>query len=504
MSTTPRGRSTILTEGVESGSRERSEAIPTAYRLAIALMGKGSTNHLHRQEVVDALRERGIQVTFLVREDYVGLLQPLPACRYVSCRFHEPSGWKGTLEPLLRHLRSLYPAADPGKRLLFKHRDRTRRGLLGMVLQAVLHGLARYRGIMRLAVAVEGRLFSPDRVQGLDPASVDQLLLLNIGMAGGDREAALTWWARRHGISVVHVVGNYDNLSSAGFRGVPVDALVVWGPSMRDDAVRLHGIPVERVRPIGAIRYNSIDRTVRMDREAFLRSRGLDPAKTTILFAGSLAEFHYFEMLEVLRHLNRAGDRYQLILRVYPNKALMSSVYLDPLVGYASRLPGVYVSLADPHARSGARDREVLQIEETELWHALKHADVIVNLYSTIALEACIFDKPAINMWYFAPDNKLVVASPVYAAFPELQHNRRLAAYGAIRVARSRGELVAAIEEAVRDPLAFKAERQRAVEQECGPLDGRACERLAAVCASAYATRGAATSRPEGKAGGAR
>jgi CDP-glycerol glycerophosphotransferase (TagB/SpsB family) len=142
----------------------------------------------------------------------------------------------------------------------------------------------------------------------------------------------------------------------------------------------------------------------------------------------------------------------------------------------------VYVSLADPHHRKGARDREVLQIEESELWHALKYADIVVNLYSTISLEACIFDKPAINMWYFGWPGRLAASSPVWKPYPGLIHNRRMTAYGAFAVARDRRSLMAEIRHALDDPRRFRAERAGAVAKECGSLDGLVCDRLAEEC----------------------
>lgn len=456
-------------------------------RTAIALIGKGATNHLHRAEVVDAFRKRNIEVVFLVREDYLPLLDRLPSCEYVVCRFAPGPGKHERLCDLLRYVRSLYPSTDPARRRLFRLRTGDRRGVRQRVVQTALNAVARSRRAMELLVAVEERLDGGLRVEGPDPRSFDQLLMLGVGVGAMRLETALTRWARRSGLRVVHVVGNYDNLSSAGFRGIPVDRLLVWGPNMQEEAVRLQGIPPDRVTAIGAVRYSSIPRYVTRDREGFLRSIGLDPARRTVLFAGSTSAFHYFEILQVVEELNRRQDVYQLILRVYPNKMLMNSVYMPALLAYAAGRPGVYVSLADPHYASGARDREVLQIEESELWHALRHADVVVNLYSTIALEACIFDRPAINMWYFPPATGLESRGEPYP-YSELIHNRRLAAYGALAVARTREELLSAIAAAVRDPAGRQRERRHAVARECGPLDGQACERLADACAEAYGT----------------
>ena len=465
----------------------RNESHPV-YRLGIALLGKGATNHLHRPEVVEALKAKGISVCFLVREDYFPLLQRMDGCHYTKLRIESRKDKVAWILGYLRYLRSLYPAKDIARRHRFKVQNRIRKGVCSKFFHALSFFLARYRSVMKLTVFIEGLFHRSIRIEGIDPSELDQLLLLGIGSAGSELEGMLTWWARRNNISVVHAVGNYDHLSSKGFRGVPVDKLLVWGPSMKEDAVHLQGIPRERVRMIGAVRYSRIDQMIRHDRETFFRSRGLDPERRTILFAGSLFEFHYFEMLETYRQLCKEDDRYQLIIRVYPNKILMTSPYIRPLLEYAKTLPYVYTSLGDPYFREGEAEdeREVLQIEEEELWHCLKYSDVVINLFSTIALEACIFDKPVINMWYFPVERRLTILNPVYVDPSFLIHNRKLASYGAMRKVSSRKELIATVKEVLKHPGRFVHERRMTVQQECGTLDGGAPRRLAEACFEAF------------------
>ena len=459
------------------------------YRIGIALLGKGATNHLHRREVVDALNGRGIQVTFLVREDYMPLLEQLDGCEYSRCSFQQEVGRVAYFRGLFRYLRGLYPASDPGVRQFHKVKNHTRQRLRSRIGDTVLFFLARYHSIMRVAVNLETLLYRNVVVEGIDATQVNQLLILGLGVTGTQMEGDLTWWARSHLLPVVHIVGNYDNLSSQGFRGVPVDRILVWGESMKNDAVNLQAIPEDRVTMIGTIRYDAIAHEIKEDRKTFLISKGLDPGKKTILFAGSMMAYHYYEALAILKELQDSGIDCQMVLRIYPNKGLMDSVYMEPLLAYAAQMSDVYVSLADPHYQSGSRDHEVLQIEETELWHTLKHSDTVINLFSTIALEACVFDRPVIHMWYFAPKGRLAVAPAIYGAYPSLIHNRRLLSYGAIKVATNRKRLLKEIHSALEQPERFHQERVHAVSKECGNLDGYVCERLAEACVEAYADR---------------
>jgi hypothetical protein len=450
------------------------------HRLAITLIAKGSVNNLHRRDMVEAFRARGVDVRFLVREAYAHLIQPLPGCTYLTCRFAQETGRLKYWRDVFRYARSLYPHGGTSRSILARPQGRRQQ-----IQYRVLHALASHPLPMRVAQRMEERLYRTRTVEGLDPAAIDQLLLQGIGIHGAEHETSLTWWARQHGISVVHMVGNYDHLSSKGYRGVPVDRLLVWGPVMRDDAVRLHGIPPERVRMIGAARYDAVVHDVADDRSTFLGRIGLDPAKRTILFAGSGAEYHYFEMLQAFEELRTKHGDYQLILRTYPDKVLMASPFMTPLIEYARTVPGVYVSVGDPHARLPGMERELPQIEQADLWHALRHCDVVVNLYSTIALEACLFDKPAVYLDYFPMTGYAWRKPPAYVDYGRYVHNRRLVSYGATPIARDRAALLRLIQDAVADPGRHKRERALAVQQELGQLDGRVTERLADACIEA-------------------
>ena len=56
----------------------------SGYRLLIALIAKGSMNNLHRSDIVDTFESKGIEVSFLVRKDYLALLSRIEGCQYLT------------------------------------------------------------------------------------------------------------------------------------------------------------------------------------------------------------------------------------------------------------------------------------------------------------------------------------------------------------------------------------------------------------------------------------
>jgi hypothetical protein len=452
------------------------------YRLLIPLIAKGSMNNLHRTDVVDAFRTRGIEVKFLVREDYVSLIKPIDGVRYLTCRFPDEIGMKGIIRRFLRYLRSLYPIGAVGRR---ETRPRTQRFRMKAAHFAV-EFIARFKLTMRLVTWLEKYFYRSEVIEDLSVDDFDQLLLLGVGADGAEHETKLTWWARQKGIPHVHVIGNWDTFTSKGYPGVRVDTLLVWGPVMKRDAIALHDIPEERIKLIGAVRYDRLKKTIIEQRDAFLKRCGLDSDKKTILFAGPLSGDQYFEMLKVYECLCETDGCYQMIFRMYPNKKFMESVYVKPIIHYAKSLPGVYVSIGDPDYRTGDKEEAVLKIEQYELWHAFEYSDLVVNYFSTAALEACLFNKPVISMNYRPLEDYGWLAPPDYADHASLPHNQRLKDYGAVHRVSSREELIEAIRTAVLYPDRYSAGRRTAAEQELGVLDGHVIERLVESFCNAY------------------
>ena len=453
------------------------------YRLIIALIAKGSMNNLHREDIVEVFRAKGVDVGFLVREDYIDLIERIPDCRYLTCQFPAEEGRNGFWKHFCRHLRGLYPVAAEGRRWTAPRKQQWRKRFSEKFLESI----SQYKSVMRLIRRFEQRLYTPIEIAGIQPEDMDQLLLLGVGAHGSEHESALTWWARQHDVSVVHMIGNWDTFTSKGYPGAPVDTCLVWGPVMHRDAVDMHDIPESAIEEIGCLRYDRLKDTLIESREAFFKRIGLNPEKKTIMYAGPLSADQYYEMLAAFEELNQEGQDLQMIFRVYPHKDFMHGPYTKPLINYARSLDGVYVSLGDPDYRIGRRDEAVPNIEQFELWHSLAYSDVVVNYFSTIALEASFFDKPVISLAYRPMQDYGWIHPPKYANHPDLTHNKRLREYGVVNMVLSREALQVAISEALELPDAAKNVRSETVRLELGKLDGHVVERLADACVRNYA-----------------
>jgi CDP-glycerol glycerophosphotransferase (TagB/SpsB family) len=101
---------------------------------------------------------------------------------------------------------------------------------------------------------------------------------------------------------------------------------------------------------------------------------------------------------------------------------------------------------------------------------------VVVNVASTISIEACIFDTPVVNINFDgADDSPYVKSARRYYSFT---HYVNITSRGAVRVATSPGELVRDVAAYLKDPSIDHAGRTQVVLDQCQFIDGRSAERV--------------------------
>jgi len=131
-------------------------------------------------------------------------------------------------------------------------------------------------------------------------------------------------------------------------------------------------------------------------------------------------------------------------------------------------------------ARAGDGHSVDVAAENTRhLADTMCHSDVVINVASTIAIEASVFDTPVVNVAFDEDDadTRPFLTSPL--RYYSYTHYQQIVRAGAVRIARSAGEAVDLINGYLADPSRDAAGRRRAVAEQCEFTDGRSAERLA-------------------------
>jgi hypothetical protein len=299
-------------------------------------------------------------------------------------------------------------------------------------------------------------------------------------------EVPLLRTAVRRGVRSMAVDPSWDNFTNKLIPVRRVDRLIVWNELMKEQAVEFHGYAPDEVRVAGTPQWDLYFKEgTTAPREAFFRQIGADPLRKLVTVTTTPREL-YSHHDHVLRVLNRAmsdnawREKAQLLVRLHPR---------DQLEAYAEFESAPNLIIEKPF-RATVRAGDGLSIDITtenqrHLANTMRHSDVVVNVASTLAIEAAIFDTPVVNVSFDgeAPADWLRSARRYY----RFTHYVNITRHGAVRVAESPAQLVEQVGRYLDDPSLDREGRGRVVHEQCQFLDGRSGERVAALVAGELA-----------------
>jgi hypothetical protein len=359
---------------------------------------------------------------------------------------------------------------------LFKNRP-----LAGLVMRAINRTVANRRGYRDLYRGVEARVNRSRRVKALLRELRPDLLVLTNPF--GTVNTVYLLHAKELKIPVVCQMASWDNITAKGTPLLMPDYFISWGPIMTQEMVEIYRFPRTRIHECGVPHFDIYTQNGRLTpRHRILSDLNLPP-DLPYIFYGTVAEMYCPNEIEILRWLAErvTTDAFarpcSLIIRPHP--LALSGIYSssDQKLEQLKALAGPRVALNIPTIVSEQLNWDLPKHDMHHLASLLTSSAMCLNASSTLCLDACMADCPVINIgfdgWHSLPYH--------WSARQTLDftHMAKLLALGGIRVARSFSDLESQINVYLDDPHRDEKGRSVSVEQECGPRDGRASERVA-------------------------
>jgi hypothetical protein len=286
--------------------------------------------------------------------------------------------------------------------------------------------------------------------------------------------------AKKRGIPVLCLVESWDNFICKGPLSVVPDRMAVWNPGMVKEAHELHGFPRDRIDVVGVPQFDLYtDKSVFADRVDFFQSCGLDPSKKLITYAASTEGFIPEEpdIFETVYQAVREKDpemTLQMMLRLHP---ITSAALRDEYLRRFSARPNLVVQ--SPGRVSALHDNwDPTWSDMVNLASTVHHSDIIINIASTMSIDAAVLDRPVIAVAFRVGTR---AKSRYFDDVFQHSHYRKLVDTKGIRLVRSVDELTEAIRNYLADPSLDAEYRNRLAEELCFQLDGHAGERAARV-----------------------
>ena len=299
-------------------------------------------------------------------------------------------------------------------------------------------------------------------------------------------EVPLLRTAVQRRVPSVAVDPSWDNFTNKLIPVRRVDRLVVWNELMKAQAVALHGYRAEEITVAGTPQWDLYFRegTTR-SREAFFQRIGADVSRKLITLTTTPYELypHHRHTIRVLRRAMETGafgEPVQLLVRVHPR---------DDMPQYEEFQGAPNIFIEKPFRQTvqagDGMAADVTLENQRHLADTMRHSDVVLNVASTIAIEAAIFDTPVVNFSFDGEQPEEFSRSA--RRYYRFTHYQNITRHHAVRVAETPDELIAFVAAYLRDPALDADGRRRVVAEQCQFLDGHAAARVAAAVAEELA-----------------
>jgi hypothetical protein len=281
-------------------------------------------------------------------------------------------------------------------------------------------------------------------------------------------------WLR---IPTAAFIFSWDNLTSQGRIFPAYDYYLVWNEDIKQQLLRIYPrISAEQVFVTGTPQFDfHFRQNSYWSRDQFCLKVGISPDRPIVLYSTGMPNHMPGEpqivegIADMLSEMTDLG-RPQLLVRVYPKD-------------HSRRFEELKRRRHDivfPDAQWVPQWLTPTESDNQMLTNTLRHADVGINVASTISLELCMFDRPVVNVAYDPPGMKSIRVP--YARYYEYDHYRTVVESGAVDVARTPEQMRSQLRQSLIDPTARQLQRRLLMQRMFGDtLDGRSSERVAGV-----------------------
>jgi len=279
--------------------------------------------------------------------------------------------------------------------------------------------------------------------------------------------------AKRLGVLSVTMPKSWDNIGRMYFP-VLADKIILNNESMIPWLEKEQGLKRKDAYVTGMPQFDIYKAKKKyLSKEEFCKKTGLDPGKPILIFAAEGLLTHWDDIY--IRDLvEQCGllEKYNLILRPHFSD-LLTNKY-DDMINHE----GVYFDNKDVRITDMFCDRWDPTVENMDwLAEVLNQADVVIAFMSTFVLDAFVYDKPVVNIYYDLPTDRERVI-PMKELY-QFIHYQLLLKIGAVPLAKSADEVMNWLDTYVKDPSIKSEERSKTLKEFCYKLDGNAGVRIA-------------------------
>lgn len=283
--------------------------------------------------------------------------------------------------------------------------------------------------------------------------------------------------ARKLGIPTLAYIPSWDNITTKNRLVFKYDGYLVWSEQTKKELREFY--PATKNAPVYVVGAPQFDiffqERFYETREEFCRGQNLNPELPIIVYAVGSPNFlqEHHGALEMAKRIQRGEmGKVQMLVRPHPihdNSELRAC--------FDQFAPQVRLQIT-PNAGKTVAERSQDEQQIREWINTFRHADAVVNLSSTVTVDAAIFDVPVVNL-DFDPQPGAMDTELIRDINHRWNHFKPVAESGGVWLVKNFDEMACAVKNYLRSPALHHAARHWIVEYVCQHADGKCARRMA-------------------------
>lgn len=321
-------------------------------------------------------------------------------------------------------------------------------------------------------------------IQRLKP---DLMIGCTFGMSVSD--ASFLAEARENNIPSAVIVQSWDRTSNKGYPSVHPDHALVWNNIMKKECEVLLGFDAAHVHVTGSPLWDEhFHKLTHTPDPAWRKNLGIPDTHKVIFFSCGGFGSHPANM-EVIPEVFDLARRQpfsqpiHIVFRLYPQylspvtKSGAGKAKKDELEALLDQYRGIEgISILYPEVEFDGKNFMPSAADHAYMTECLYQCDISISQVSSQMIEACIFDKPAVNIEF---GRRVTDKYDLEIADYKTEHLLRLYRTDAIYRVQKPEELESTIADAIKNPHEKQAQRKALVDQEAPVHRGDAAKATA-------------------------
>ena len=289
-----------------------------------------------------------------------------------------------------------------------------------------------------------------------------------------DPDGAVMKSAKRANSKIICMPKSWDNLSNTLFP-VHADKMIVWNPFMFGQATTSHGYKKEDVIMTGAPQFDYyVKKEKLLSRAEFCNQFGFDPTKKIILYGSSGANLcNEQNFVELLKQFIERGELINVQVLVRPHVGYKGDIERFEGVKHSN----IVVDKTDKQDPNFKDNWDPSEDHLRHLYNSMYHADVVVNVGSTLTIDAVVNNTPVINVKFDVKPSIDFKTRSVLRLF-DADYLKALLATGASYVVENTDEYLKALQAVLQRGERKEEGMARLVSEFGFKIDGNASKRI--------------------------